>query len=68
MPTETGGVLTIIDTLRVEMFRNLEYFYKLTSPLLNHKSYDRQMLMIERIKSNVTALVDGLQESKEQLY
>lgn len=67
LPTEMGSVVTMFDSLRTQMQANLDYFYKLTSPLLNHKTYDKQMEMIEKIRSNVTELIDNIQVSKDAL-
>ena len=47
-----------------EMYSNLNYYYKLTGPLHNHKTYDKQLLQINEVSGNITKLGELMEEIK----
>lgn len=52
-----------------EMYANLNYYYKITAPLHNHKTYDQQMQNVNWIQGNMTQLsedMDGVKARMDQ--
>lgn len=43
-----------------EMYNNLNFYYSLTSPLHNHKSFDRQLDAVNGVTANMTSLSKDL--------
>ena len=39
-----------------EMYKNINYFYKMTSPMHGHKTYDKQIEQTEFAAKNMTLL------------
>lgn len=50
-----------------EMYKNLNYYYHLTGPLHNHKTFDQQISQINDIQGNLTGLSGVMDEIKERL-
>ena len=49
------------------MYRNLNYFYEITGPLHNHKSYEAQKEDLNHILSNMTYLKSEMDATKGRL-
>lgn len=67
LPEEMGKSIKNIKSITQEMELNINYFYKLTQPLINHKTYDKQMEQLSNLTSNFTALEEGLRITKEKI-
>ena len=48
-----------------EMYRNLNYYYGITSPMHGHKKYDHQIDQIKLASSNMTHLSQDLDNTKQ---
>ena len=64
IPTQLTFTKESMSSSLKEMYANLNYYYKLTGPLHNHKTYDRQLLQIEEVSGNLTALSQMMEEIK----
>ena len=50
-----------------EMYKNLNYYYKITSPMHGHKTYDKQIEQTVMVAKNMTHLSEDLDQTKQQL-
>merc|ERR1719502_69932 len=64
IPTQLTFTKESMSSSLKEMYANLNYYYKLTGPLHNHKTYDKQLLQIEEVSGNLTTLSQMMEDIK----
>lgn len=65
IPTQLTYTKEAMSNSLKEMYSNLNYFYKLTGPLHNHKTYDKQMQQIKEVTEslvNLSRAMDGIKD------
>lgn len=69
LPAQLGMTKQLMSDALNEMYTNLNYYYKITAPLHNHKTYDQQMQNVNWIQGNMTMLsaeMDGVKSRFDQ--
>mmetsp|Transcript_3572 Transcript_3572/g.5408 ORF Transcript_3572/g.5408 Transcript_3572/m.5408 type:complete len:95 (-) Transcript_3572:457-741(-) len=67
IPTQLSIAKKEMSAVLKEMYNNLNFYYEVTGPLHNHKSFDKQLALVVDIMTNLTHLSEDMTQSKDEL-